>query len=312
MISDNLDMFAGKPVKDFTTADTTLSPVDTAYRLRVDWERHDKGQGFVDIFDELLAAGNVAALDALVIGDWGGTAEGNGADVVVESLVAQRAKLPKLKALFIGDMTSEESEISWINQTDMSPLWSAFPNLEELGIRGGEGLQLGRPVHSKLKKLTIEAGGLPPSVVDELSAAVFPLLEHLEIWLGTPDYGGDTTADQLSPLLEAGRFPKLMYLGIRNSEIADDIAAALAEASVLDHIEVLDLSLGTLSDAGVEALAANDKLKRLKKLDIHHHYASDAAVAKLDRLGIEVDASEQRESDDIGDGEMHRYVYAAE
>lgn len=312
MLSNNIESFAGRDVQDFDAAAGPVSPASTAYRLRLDWERHDDGQSFTDIFDEFLSAENADQVEALIIGDWGGAGEGNGAEVVVEGLVAKRDQLSQLTALFIGDMISEECEISWINQTDMSPIWSAFPKLQELGIRGGGGLQLGRPVHAALRKLVIEAGGLPPQVIRELLHAQLPMLEHLELWLGTPDYGGDATVADIAPLLQGNLFPKLKTLALRNSAIADDIAAALSGAAILNQIEVLDLSLGTLSDPGIEALAANDGLRKLKKLDIHHHYGSADAVGKLNRLGIEIDASDARVGDDWGDGQLHRYIFVSE
>ena len=310
MISNNLETFGGLVVKDFEAGESLSA--GTAYRLRLGWEAHDAGKSFTDLFDEFLAAPNASDVQALVIGDWAGAGEGNTSETVVESLVAKRDRLPKLAALFIGDMVSEECEISWITQSDMSPIWSAFPNLVELGIRGGGGLQLGRPAHAKLRKLVIETGGLPPQVVQELKLAQLPDLEHLELWLGTPNYGGDATIADLAPLLAGGQFPKLKYLGLRNSEIADEVAVAMSDAKILDQLEVLDLSLGTLSDSGVEALAGNQRLRKLKKLDIHHHYALPESIEKLSGLGIEIDATESCEADDYGDGEIHRYVYASE
>jgi len=115
----------------------------------------------------------------------------------------------------------------------------------------------------------------------------------------------------LEPLLDGQRFPKLHYLGLRDSDIADEIAAAAASAPILDRIRTLDLSLGTLGDEGAEALLASPAVARLAKLDIHHHYCSDAMVARLNGLGVTVDASEQEGPDEY-DGEFHRYVAVGE
>ena len=97
-------------------------------------------------------------------------------------------------------MTYEESEISWITQTDVGPLFAAFPQMTELWIRGGGGLSLGRPRHERLEKLVVQTGGLPGSVVREVGAAHLPKLEHLELWLGDPGYGRDLTADRIGLL----------------------------------------------------------------------------------------------------------------
>jgi hypothetical protein len=141
--------------------------------------------------------------------------------------------------------------------------------------------------------------------------ADLPTLEHLELWLGTPEYGGDTAIADLEPLLSGTRFPSLRYLGLRDSAIADQIAFAIAQSPVLDRIRVLDLSLGTLGDEGAAALLASPLVARLEKLDIHHHYCSDETVARLRQLGIEVDVSEQEEADE-DDGSTWRYVAVGE
>ncbi|MFN8512833.1 MAG: hypothetical protein U0841_09650 [Chloroflexia bacterium] len=52
-------------------------------------------------------------------------------------------------------------------------------------------------------------------------------------------------------------------------------------------------------------------MARLRKLDIHHHYCSDEAVAQLEALGIELDASDPQEVDEF-EGEYYRYVAVGE
>ncbi|MFN8512832.1 MAG: hypothetical protein U0841_09645 [Chloroflexia bacterium] len=68
--------------------------------------------------------------------------------------------MPRLTALFFGDIIVEESEISWIEQTDVSPLLAAFPQLEIFGVRGGNGLSFGQLRHDVLQTLIVETGGL--------------------------------------------------------------------------------------------------------------------------------------------------------
>ena len=103
------------------------------------------------------------------------------AEAVVAALVAAREKLPKLRVLFMGDIISEENEVSWIEQTDVSPLLEAYPELEYFGVRGGNGLRLGDIRHEHLRSLVIEAGGLAREVVLDVLRADLPSLEHLEL-----------------------------------------------------------------------------------------------------------------------------------
>ncbi|GLY24951.1 hypothetical protein [Micromonospora sp. NBRC 101691] len=58
-------------------------------------------------------------------------------------------------------------------------------------------------------------------------ASELPALTDLELWIGTPDYGGDTEVADLAPLLAGERFPALRRLGLRNAEIADALVTAL-------------------------------------------------------------------------------------
>lgn len=311
MIEENLTTFYNLPVKDYE-ADTPLTNADqTAYRVRLDWEQHDSGVKFIDHLNKLLDDPAADQLKALVIGDWGGVGEGNGIEPVIEAIVQAKDKLASLEAIFLADLISEESEISWIQQGDISPLWPAYPGLIEIGVRGGEGLSLGTLSLNNLRKLTVEAGGLPPSIVNEIATANLPNLEHLEVWLGTDEYGGDCTMDDVQPILNSTRFPKLNYLGLKNSVLADDIAAAVGTSSVIVQLQVLDLSMGTLRDIGVEALAVAGNLGHLHKLDIHYHFATPEALAKLDGLGITIDASDPQEPDTYDD-ETYYYVAVSE
>jgi len=308
-ISDNLSTFHGFDVVDFANGEPPADPARTAVRLRLEYE--GEFEEFADLWAEFMGSPGVEETQALVIGNWANVDDVSApSDQAVALIVSDAERLPKLRALFFGDITSEENEISWIQQSDVSAFWGAFPNLEVFGVRGGNGLQLGAIRHARLKALTVEAGGLPRTVVREIGDADLPELEHLEIWFGTPDYGGDSEPDDLAPILDGSRFPKLVSLALRNCEWADQLAAAVAQAPILDRIRQLDLSMGTLGDAGVDALVASPAVRRLQRIDIHHHYVSEAGVAKLKALGISVNADDRQEADD--DDQSFRYVAVSE
>jgi hypothetical protein len=309
-ISKSLTKFHGRNIVDYDP-ESGLADTSPAIRLRISYEDHEKGTTFTDIFTRFLDEPAAGGVEALVIGAWNQSMEGDTAERVVENLVSTRDRLPALKALFIGDITSEENEISWIEQTDVSPLFTAFPPLEVLGVRGGNRLSLGRPSHPTLRSLTVEAGGLSRGVVQEVCAADLPALEHLELRLGSDDYGGDATLADLEPILSGALFPRLTSLALRDCEWADDLAVALSQAPILARIKSLDLSLGNLGDRGAFALAGAPAAARLDSIDIHHHDVSDAAVAKLNALGPRINATERQEPDMWG-GEEHRYIAVSE
>jgi hypothetical protein len=290
-ISVHLTVFAGKPVRDWEPDD----PIDPAitYRLSITYEEAQDKSTWTDKFAAYLNTPNAAQTTGLIIGAWWSFGAGEQNVDIIPALVAARDRLPALKALFIGEITYEESEISWIRQSDLSPILEAYPALEHFQIRGSERLSLGSLDHAALKTLILESGGLPRGVVSEVMRAKLPALEHLELWLGVENYGGDAEVGDLYPILNnTALFPKLRYLGLRDSEIADEIAAAVAIAPVLSHIRVLDLSLGVLSDVGGQALLDSPAIAKLDLLDLHHHFFSAELMEKFKALPITVDLSE--------------------
>ena len=285
-----------------------INPTSTIYRLGLTWEQEEENIEWTKLLSAYLNQPGAKKTVGLVIGKWGNLCEEEDSDFVVEALVEASDRLPNLKAIFLGDVLSEDCEISWIHQSDVSPLFSAFPNLTYFGVRGSDQLSFGEFKHQKLETLIVECGGLPRTVVEEILNSDLPQLKHLELYLGTEDYGADTTADDFKQLLAGSKFPKLKYLGLRNSEIADQLAEALIGAPILERLDVLDLSLGTLGDEGCQRLLDNPAILKLKRLDVHHHYMSDEMKERLLKLPIEVDAADTQAADE---DEANKYRFVA-
>ncbi|WP_341346776.1 STM4015 family protein [Paenibacillus sp. FSL H3-0469] len=272
----------------------------TAVKLSIDYDAFEEGKRMETEIERLSSSPEAATLTSLTIGDWGQAYE-QSSELVVEALVKHKANFPALRKLFIGDMSYEECEISWINQTDLSPLLPAYPELQSLTAQGGTGLRLSQLQHDKLEELIIITGGLGKDVLADIAASTLPNLQKLELYLGVDNYGFDGGLEDLLPLIEPGKFPKLTYLGLKNSEIQDEIAAALADAPILDQLHTLDMSLGTLSDTGAEALLASERVKGLKLLNLSHHFMSDEMLLRLKNSGLPVDVSDQQQADDDDD-----------
>jgi len=229
---------------------------------------------------------------------------------VYERLLESKDRLPNLKALYIGDIVREENEMSWIEQSDVGPVLGAFPNLQVLRVRGGQGLAFSKPAHKNLRALAIETGGMSVSVVRSLCQSKFPNLEHLELWLGTEEYGGDSSVQDLQPLLSGKLFPKLKYLGFRNCDFADDIAGVVVNSPVIEQLETLDLSLGVITDTGAQALLSLPTECKLKNISIHHNFVTKPVVKKLKDLKISIDTSNPKHHD--MDDEDWRFVAVGE
>jgi hypothetical protein len=301
----------GLPVTEWRPGVPLDDPSGTAYRLALEYDEAEAGETWERRFSDFLSQPGSGSVTSIVVGVWGDTSPLGDSSSVVKSLSEAAGKLPALSALFIGDIISEEFEISWIEQSDMSPLFIAYPELEHFRVRGGNKLRFGPLNHSRLRSLIVESGGLDVSVVRDITSSTLPELEHLELWLGSDSYGANAEMVDLAPILSGKVFPKLRSLGLRDSELSDAIAAAVAHSPLLERLRVLDLSLGTLSDDGAAALLASPGIKNLEFLDLHYHFCSDEMMAKLLRLDAKVDISDQQEPDEY-EGESTRYVAVGE
>ncbi|GHH25140.1 STM4015 family protein [Streptomyces lanatus] len=317
-IGDHLDVFHGLPAHDFPGADATTAdlPEPDSVAWRITSDVYDSEEEWPAAFSRFCAAVDTTRVRALIVGAWD-EAYDSDCSPVIEALLAARDRFPALRALFVGDMVMEECEISWINQSDVSPLLAGFPALEEFGVRGGTGLGFTAVSHGALRSLVVETGGLPAEVVRGIGASDLPALEFLDLWLGTPDYGGDSEAADLEPILSGARLPRLRHLALRNSEMQDAVAAALASAPVVERLEVLDLSMGVLTDEGAVALLSGQPLTHLKTLDLHHHYLSKAVEERVRQTlvpaGVQVDLDrDDAEEDTEDDGTVWRYVAVGE
>jgi hypothetical protein len=302
-ISDHTERFAGRQVRDYESGQPIEQTGDIVYRLSLDY---DAETTMAELLDEFLGKVDPASLEALVIGAWEEPHENSAGDAL-EALVGRAAELPRLKALFIGDITCEECEISWIIQGDYTRLLAAFPGLEHLHVRGSTSLEWPTTEHPHLKQLVLETGGLPASVLQALSGSSFPKLEHLELWLGSSDYGFDGDLSDVQAAVERLRTPGLRYLGLRDAEIADQVAPWIAAQPWISTLAVLDLSLGTLGDEGARALLASQEVRKLARVDLSHHYICEALQAEMRAAmpGVVLDDAQEEDGD-------YRYVAVGE
>ena len=310
-INEHLSTFGGRVVKNYDDLGQLKEPKKYAVRVSLSYDEfNDDGLYWEDKLDKVLADPMVEQLESMVIGTWEDVGSQD-SEFIIELLVDNKDKLKNLQELFIGDIVMEESECSWIDHGDMSPLFSAFPKLTHLAIRGCGGLNLDPIEHQNLRSLVIQCGGLPHSVIQSVVNAKLPNLEHLELWLGEENYGGEFELDDLRPFMFDSLFPKLIYLGLKNSEVEDGIAEMIAQAPIIKQIKVLDLSMGTLSDKGGEALLACPGLKNLEFIDLHHHYMSEAMMDRFRALGVQI-CLDDRQEDELNDDEVWRFISVSE
>ncbi|MFF8266825.1 STM4015 family protein [Streptomyces sp. NPDC016562] len=309
----------GLPVFDFPAADDAKGlgdlPEADAVAWRISSDTYDAEEAWPAAFARFTAAVDTTRVRAIVVGAWE-DAYDRGPEEIIAALLDTRDRLPALRALFLGDMESEECEISWITQGDVGPLLDAFPDLEEFGVRGGSGLVIPPFSHRRLRSLVVQTGGMPARAVRNVAASDLPALHHLDLWLGTAEYGGDCALTDVEPILAGDRLPSLRHLGLRNSDIQDEIAAAVAAAPVVARLETLDLSMGVLTDEGGSALLGGQPLTHLAALDLHHNYLSDPLRQRfqdtLESAGVRLDLDPGHADEDEWDGRVWRFVAVGE
>ncbi len=264
-----------------------------------DYEDYEDGDKDANtIAQEILNDPELKELKEIIIGCWGESYE-NSVQTILDELVANKEKVLHIESLYVGDMTYEECEVSWIEQGDYSKLIAALPNLKNLTIKGSNELSLKNLNHENLESLEIICGGLPKEVIQEIAISILPKIKKLNLYLGIDDYGFNGDIEDIKKLLENPYFKNLKYLGLGNSEIQDEIVEVTLNSNIISNLEVLDFSNGTLSDKGAEIIINNiDKLKGLKLLNLSYNFITDEIMEKLKKMPIEINVDEQMENDD--------------
>ncbi|MEV6249749.1 STM4015 family protein [Streptomyces sp. NPDC051742] len=316
-VGHHMREFHDLPVFEFPAEDARVELPDAAavaWRLSAPTYSEPEDELWEPLFERFLKTVDTGRVRAVVVGGWDEAYENSSADIVT-ALIGANNRLTGLEAVFLGDMDSEDCEISWIIQSDVTPLLAAYPALREFGVRGGSQLAFPSIRHTGLETLVVETGGLGADVVRGIAGSDLPALENLELWLGTDTYGADSTPEDLAPLLSGASFPALRSLGLCNSVIQDEIAAAVASAPVVARIERLNLSMGVLTDEGAAALLDGQPLTHLAHLDLSHHFLSEAmrerVLAALAPHGVTVVLDDAQEPEEYN-GVVYRFVAVAE
>jgi uncharacterized protein (TIGR02996 family) len=217
---------------------------------------------------------------------------------------------PALRSLFIGDFVyPDETEISWTSLGDFGALWPKLPRLRKLILQGGS-FTLGTLALPELRHAEFRTGGLSGESIASIVKARWPKLEHLDVWFGSDGYGAEGDLDAIGPLLEGQGLPAVRHLGLKNCQFADDIARVIGKSKILPQLETLDLSMGTLTDDGVEALVSGTNkaaFAHLARFDLSSNCISEAGLARLGGLCPGLTADDQRD-----DGPEDRYVAVGE
>ncbi len=276
----------------------------------------DQPRGIVDLGDvlrDLLAHPSGQFLRELTIG-----LKRHDPDAEYQSVLDALAKAktpPPLVKLHVGDFEYPDSiEMSWTSLGNFAKVWKVVPGLTHLEVQGGS-FKLGEIVLPELRTAAFRTGGLSAESMKSIGNATWPKLEKLVLWFGEEEYGFPSRGGvkNIQPLLDGEGVPKLTELGLCNATFANELCAALPKSKIAKQLRRLDLSLGTMTDEGAAALAAGKSaFGKLESLNVNDNYPTDAAKKVLKGVATKVEFGEQREPDDWGDGELHRFASVGE
>jgi uncharacterized protein (TIGR02996 family) len=263
-----------------------------------------------ELLTDLLGHASARFLHGLTVGALGVYDEYDFSSVT-KTLI--KAKPRTLRSLFLAEFNYEYSELSWSHLGDVSKLYDAMPDLESLTLRAGS-MKLGAINLPRLRRLKVVTGGLDKKNLHSICSARWPALESLHVYLGTDNYGGNCKLKDTAPLLEGGVVPGVRHLGLMNSEFTDEICRALPGSKILPRLEALDLSLGTMSDAGATALSEGKQaFKHLQSINLSENFLTKKGIALVKGLCPDVQTAKQKEPYDWAEDEDGgRYVSVGE
>ncbi len=217
-----------------------------------------------------------------------------------EFIIDRGRKFTELTHLILGNYYMDDYEHTFYSVNLFHELIENFPKIEHLLVRGGFGhspkTHRDKFIHTNLKSLTIQTFGFSNAYLNQiLRTYEFPNLNYLEIHLGTEYYGG---TDKIYPFTDlfAGKYPSLKHLGLIDSDITEEIAYELAHSSVIEQLDSLDFSYGSLTDEGLDIFLNSPKIKSLKKLKLHSNHLTEEFLDELaaKKLGFLIDFGTQK------------------
>ena len=233
---------AGKLIAEKTKKGYVETLEEIAKEMKVEAKKYalsyDEAEEGVNLMDKILKDKKLPSLKQITIGCWG--YDGEDSSVIADGIVENKEKFAHLEGLFWGDMDSEEQEISWIEQVDLSPVLDAMPLLNNLKIKGTNNLSIGKKPRPNLKSLEIISGGLPDAeeqnVVVEmfLESDILPQLETMDISAGVlTDEGARLLLDHVD------KIKHLKFINMKYNYLSDEMKKEL-QKSLPMKIDVSD------------------------------------------------------------------------
>jgi uncharacterized protein (TIGR02996 family) len=205
----------------------------------------------------------------------------------------EAAKPPCLRKLYISNTGD------WgISSTRTAiPDSKSIKGLRSLYVRGGN-VTIGKLDLPELVEFKIQSGSLHAGELKAIATAKWPKLETLEIWCGDPNYGATGGVKELAPIFAATGLSKLRHLRLKNCPFADEAVAKLIKSKILPQLETLDLSMGNLSDRGVDTMVAHkEAFASLAMLELDDSALTEISKPKLKGLAKKTNYGKRQSPD---------------
>ncbi len=138
--TEEAEKAADKLIAEKTKKGYIETAEETAREMKVEAKKfgltYDECDNGVSLLDKILKDKHLPDYKQLTIGCW--SYYSGDCSEIVEGMIANKDKFAHLEGLFWGDIEQEESEISWIEQTELGPLLDVMPKLKELIGRQGD------------------------------------------------------------------------------------------------------------------------------------------------------------------------------
>ena len=106
--------------------------------------------------------------------------------------------------------------------------------------------------------------------------------------------------DDVQILLARTDLPRLVYLGLQDTPCTDDICRVVTTSPLAAQLAQLDLSYGSMTDAGARTLARGVRsLPNLETVVVSENRLTSAGVAALQAAFRNVVAVDQADPDDF-------------
>ncbi len=280
---DYATKFANREIIEFDPKIGIDSTADNTYALRVGANKQTENIEKLQIF---LRNPLINQVEALVLGHWYTSCLD-----VIDLLLDAQSQLTNLKALFVGDCNylKENGFYAMLNY-DISYILLVYQHLEVLHIRCTNCHRKSKDIftlnispikHENLKALIIESN-TNHDFINDFYNLELPALEYLELRMARREYDY-YQFNQLMTVINTN-FPKLKYLGLRNS--CDELTFALINFPIIENLVELDMSAGTMTDMGAEALLNCPAIHQLDTLDISYNGINCEMIEKFKQLDI--------------------------